>query len=51
MSDDGCGVGRAAAGVGLTSMRRRAETLGGRLGVASAADGTTVTATFPLEQP
>ncbi len=51
VSDNGCGVGRAAAGVGLTSMRRRAETLGGRLGVASAADGTTVTATLPLEQP
>lgn len=51
VSDNGCGVGGAAAGVGLTSMRRRAEILGGRLGVASAAEGTTVTATLPLEQP
>lgn len=51
VSDDGCGLDGAAAGVGLTSMRHRAETLGGRLGVASAAAGTTVTATLPLEQP
>jgi signal transduction histidine kinase len=51
VSDDGCGVGTAVAGVGLTSMRHRAETLGGRLGVASAVTGTTVTATLPLEQP
>jgi signal transduction histidine kinase len=51
VSDDGCGVGTAVAGVGLASMRRRAETLGGQLGVASAADGTTVTAILPLERP
>lgn len=50
VSDDGCGVGTAAAGVGLTSMRRRAETLGGRLGLDSGPDGTTITATLPLEQ-
>jgi signal transduction histidine kinase len=29
VTDDGCGVGSSVAGVGLTSMRRRAETLGG----------------------
>ena len=50
VSDDGCGVGTAAAGVGLTSMRRRAETLGGRLGLDSGPGGTTITATLPLEQ-
>jgi len=51
VSDDGCGVGTARAGVGLTSMRRRAETLGGRLGLSSGPGGTTITATLPLEQP
>lgn len=51
VSDDGCGVGAAVAGVGLTSMRRRAETLGGTLGLASGPGGTTITATLPLEQP
>lgn len=51
VSDDGRGVGQATAGVGLTSMRRRAEVLGGRLGIDSAPGGTTVTATLPLEQP
>lgn len=51
VTDDGCGVGSAVAGVGLTSMRRRAETLGGRLDMESAATGTTITATFPLETP
>lgn len=50
VADDGGGVGTAVPGVGLTSMRRRAETLGGELGVDSAETGTTVTATLPLEQ-
>jgi signal transduction histidine kinase len=50
VSDDGCGVGTATAGVGLTSMRRRAETLGGRLGLTSGPTGTTITASLPLEQ-
>jgi signal transduction histidine kinase len=49
VSDDGRGVGTATAGVGLTSMRRRAEVLGGRLGIDSADDGTTITASLPLE--
>jgi len=51
VADDGHGVGNAAAGVGLTSMRRRAETLGGTLRIASGPTGTTVAATLPLEQP
>jgi signal transduction histidine kinase len=50
VTDDGHGV-RAAAGVGLTSMRRRTETLGGHLDIHSAPSGTTITATLPLEQP
>jgi signal transduction histidine kinase len=50
VADDGAGVGTAVPGVGLTSMRRRAETLGGELGVDSAGTGTTITATLPLEQ-
>lgn len=49
VADDGAGVGAAVPGVGLTSMRRRAETLGGELGVDSAGTGTTITATLPLE--
>jgi signal transduction histidine kinase len=49
VADDGRGVGDAVAGVGLTSMRRRAEALGGRLDIASAPAGTTVTAVLPLE--
>jgi signal transduction histidine kinase len=51
VADDGHGVGDATAGVGLTSMRRRAETLGGRLDIDSRACGTTVTAILPLGQP
>ncbi|HST64648.1 MAG TPA: sensor histidine kinase [Mycobacteriales bacterium] len=50
VADDGSGVGTATPGVGLTSMRRRAETLGGELGIDSDPTGTTVTATLPLEQ-
>ena len=50
VADDGKGVGQAVAGVGLTSMRRRAEALGGQLDIASAAAGTTVTATLPIEE-
>jgi signal transduction histidine kinase len=49
VADDGVGVGDAIAGVGLTSMRRRAETLGGDLDVTSTAAGTTVTAILPME--
>jgi signal transduction histidine kinase len=51
VADDGHGVTTATVGVGLTSMRRRADTLGGHLDVASTHTGTTVTTTLPLEQP
>jgi signal transduction histidine kinase len=51
ISDDGCGIDRPDEGVGLDSMRRRAEALGGRLDVTSSAAGTTITALLPLESP
>ena len=50
--DDGAGIGpRAAGGIGLTSMRERAEELGGSLSVRSDAGGrgTVVAARLPLE--
>jgi signal transduction histidine kinase len=37
------------SGIGLMSMRQRAEALGGTLSLHSAPDGTTVTATLPLQ--
>ncbi|MFE1292235.1 sensor histidine kinase [Streptomyces sp. NPDC058751] len=47
--DDGRGAGGSPAGVGLDSMRRRAEALGGTFRITSRAhDGTTVAATLPL---
>jgi signal transduction histidine kinase len=48
--DDGCGIPAAApaTGLGLASMRRRAETLGGGLVVDSTGGGTTIIATLPL---
>lgn len=48
--DDGCGIdGHAPAGIGLTSMRERAEELGGTFVVrASPSAGTTVRVTLPL---
>lgn len=51
--DDGAGVPeRHAVGVGLTSMRERAEELGGSLTVAAARPrGTRVVAEIPLEAP
>jgi signal transduction histidine kinase len=50
VTDDGCGIApdHASTGVGLSSMRRRAESLGGGLAVHSTDGGTTVTATLPL---
>ena len=49
VTDDGGGIGEPTDGVGLGSMRRRAETLGGRLEIDSSATGTVVTAILPLE--
>jgi signal transduction histidine kinase len=51
VADDGHGIGAANTGVGLASMRRRAETLGGSLRIETTATGTSITATLPLEQP
>ncbi|MGK5685507.1 sensor histidine kinase [Actinoplanes sp. URMC 104] len=51
VADDGHGTRSAVAGIGLTSMRRRAENLGGRLDLRSGDTGTTITAVLPLEQP
>ncbi|MEU7909036.1 sensor histidine kinase [Actinoplanes sp. NPDC049118] len=52
VADDGTGgANTEGPGVGLTSMRHRAESLGGRLRIDTGAAGTTVTATLPLEQP
>ena len=60
VSDDGCGFpvaepGRTSAsawagGHGLTSMRERAEELGGSLQIRTGRGGTTVTATLPLPE-
>jgi signal transduction histidine kinase len=50
VSDDGHGFSPARAqGVGLASMRHRAETLGGTLEVTSSESGTIVVATLPME--
>jgi signal transduction histidine kinase len=49
VTDDGGGIADSIAGVGLGSMRRRAETLGGSLEIDSSQTGTVVTATLPLE--
>jgi two-component system sensor histidine kinase UhpB len=48
--DDGSGIGeRAGTGFGLSGMRERIETLGGRLDIDSAAgQGTAITASLPL---
>ncbi|GAA2688301.1 hypothetical protein Apa02nite_034840 [Actinoplanes palleronii] len=50
VSDDGHGIPASVGttGVGLSSMHRRAEALGGALAVDSTDGGTTVTATLPL---
>ena len=47
--DDGQGIGEGRVGVGLTSMRERAEEVGGRVEVVTTAGGgTTVRAVLPL---
>jgi signal transduction histidine kinase len=52
IADDGDGgASSGTPGIGLASMRRRAEVLGGSLTIGSGTDGTTVTATLPLEKP
>ncbi len=49
VADDGSGIPEdASAGVGLESMRRRAQALGGSFDVDSGQDGTVVTARLPL---
>jgi signal transduction histidine kinase len=49
VADDGQGFGRAqSAGVGLGSMRHRAESVGGTLAVSTGDGGTTVVASLPL---
>ena len=48
VTDDGIGIGSAPAGIGLRSMRGRAESAGGHLHLDSGPRGTTVTATLPL---
>jgi signal transduction histidine kinase len=49
VSDDGTGITAAdRPGVGTTSMRERAEELGGHLTIASDAGGARVTAYLPL---
>lgn len=53
ISDDGCGIeANRGSGIGLHSMRERAEELGGSFGVESSPeDGTTVRASLPLAEP
>jgi two-component system, NarL family, sensor kinase len=51
VADDGHGLPIAPRpGLGTTTMRERAEELGGRLDLRSGVGGTTVTATLPLQE-
>lgn len=50
IEDDGAGmIAGAATGIGLRSMRERAEEVGGTFGIESSAPGARVTALLPLE--
>lgn len=52
VADDGGGIDKPGRnGVGLASMRQRAETLGGTFSLASTDHGTTVVATLPIRDP
>lgn len=52
ISDDGTGIAEGTAtGVGLASMRRRTQALGGTFALDTAPHGTTLTVTLPLEEP
>ena len=52
VADDGTGIPRGTpAGVGLVSLRERAEELGGRCEVLDTAPGTLVRAVLPLSSP
>ena len=53
VEDDGAGLSERprADGLGLASMRQRAEEIGGRLAVTSTASGTVVRADLPMERP
>ena len=52
VADDGTGIDEVSAtGLGLDSMRRRVETLGGSFALTSGPVGTTVTACLPMLDP
>lgn len=51
VTDDGVGFTAAPDGIGLPSMRARAESVGGHLHIDTGRGGTTVTAALPLEKP
>ncbi|MFD7341263.1 histidine kinase [Streptomyces violascens] len=52
VSDDGTGIVTATtSGVGLTSMRHRAQGLGGTFALETMPQGTILTVTLPLEKP
>ena len=51
VGDDGAGIAEGTAtGMGLASMRRRAQALGGTFALDSTPHGTTLTVTLPLEK-
>ena len=51
VTDDGCGIDAGDGhGVGIGSMRKRAESIGGTLDVRSTQRGTTLVATVPIQR-